>query len=302
MSFSKLNPNHKLFKFLSESPPRWWRNLLKDKDVWADVRKDNYIDVYYKGGRIINLKYTSTLKAILDSEYLPTKKDSSVNYIFTDNKNRFGDISLPHSVDVVDLDNFSTPALKRIKSRISVHNPSGSEKELQGQFVTDSKSSFIDTELAYTKTEDTEKGGRIDLIWANQSEKKICFVELKSINNAELYNRGSKGIRDQLVKYSKFIKKHHVKILEYYKTLIEIKRRIGALPQGFDPKNIDDYTLEEKPVLLVGVTGKAQQNWIDTNSEYIDSLVSEVAGAAIYTGGSTFSIPRKTDRNKHIFG
>ena len=34
-----LNVNHPLFKNLEDNPPQWWTNLIKDKDIYVDIRK-----------------------------------------------------------------------------------------------------------------------------------------------------------------------------------------------------------------------------------------------------------------------
>ena len=45
MSLQKLNPNNQLFKQLASTPPKWWENLKKDKEIYIDVRKGNNLDV-----------------------------------------------------------------------------------------------------------------------------------------------------------------------------------------------------------------------------------------------------------------
>ena len=55
MPFSKLREDHELFNQLTENPPVWWRNLTADEDVWVDIRKDNYINVYYLSGSRVQI-------------------------------------------------------------------------------------------------------------------------------------------------------------------------------------------------------------------------------------------------------
>ncbi len=55
----KLDVGNKLFLELKSNPPTWWENLLRDEDLYIEIRKDNYIDVYFNGGGIIRkLKFT----------------------------------------------------------------------------------------------------------------------------------------------------------------------------------------------------------------------------------------------------
>lgn len=54
----KLNPKNALFENLATNPPVWWETLVNDEDIYIEIRKDNYIDVYYNGGNIIKeLRY-----------------------------------------------------------------------------------------------------------------------------------------------------------------------------------------------------------------------------------------------------
>lgn len=46
----KLDPDNQLFNELESNPPDWWKTLVNDKDAYIDIRKDNYIDVYFNGG------------------------------------------------------------------------------------------------------------------------------------------------------------------------------------------------------------------------------------------------------------
>ena len=43
---NKLNPQNQLFLKLEKNKPKWWNNLISNKDIYIDIRKDNYIDIY----------------------------------------------------------------------------------------------------------------------------------------------------------------------------------------------------------------------------------------------------------------
>jgi len=42
-SFSALNPKAKIFEEINNRQPNWWNLLCKDKELYIDFRKDNYI-------------------------------------------------------------------------------------------------------------------------------------------------------------------------------------------------------------------------------------------------------------------
>ena len=39
---NKLNPQNELFLELENTPPVWWENILSEKDVYVEIRKNNY--------------------------------------------------------------------------------------------------------------------------------------------------------------------------------------------------------------------------------------------------------------------
>jgi len=80
--FSSLDPKHKLFRNLAERKPIWWQNLVDNPDIYIDVRKDNYIDVYYNGGRVLELRFADKFKGKIHFEYIPLK--SQKDYVPVD--------------------------------------------------------------------------------------------------------------------------------------------------------------------------------------------------------------------------
>ncbi len=52
----KLKTDHALFQKLKDNPPPWWKNLISDPELYIDIRKDNYLNVYHNGGSIMKLE------------------------------------------------------------------------------------------------------------------------------------------------------------------------------------------------------------------------------------------------------
>lgn len=55
-TFASLQEEHHLWKALEEKP-LWWRNILNDPELYVEVRKDNYINVYYYGGCVALIQW-----------------------------------------------------------------------------------------------------------------------------------------------------------------------------------------------------------------------------------------------------
>ena len=74
---TKLNMNHGLFRKLLNESPKWWNNLKADPEIYIDVRKDNYLNVYHNGGSIMRLKGAKEFKAEIHIEYIPLTRESN---------------------------------------------------------------------------------------------------------------------------------------------------------------------------------------------------------------------------------
>lgn len=70
-----MDENAKLFTFLSKSP-EWWKLLINDSDLYCNIRKNNRINVYYRGASIMNLYFKKgEVKAEIHNYYLGYEKD-----------------------------------------------------------------------------------------------------------------------------------------------------------------------------------------------------------------------------------
>lgn len=293
MTLWKLDPKATLFERLENNPPLWWRNLLADPQIWADVRKNNRINLYFRSGSIVDLSFGCDFNAKIHFEYVPLRESSThIKYVFNGNS-----IDLDRSsLEIPPLGSFDDDVIKRLKKRIGKFNPSGSEKAIQSEFVLKNPG-FIDTEFAHGKA-------RIDLVWLDVPTKRIVFVELKTIGDDRLYFGGdtrsnNEGIAAQLQKYHDFISEHETELADYYRRLFAIKQKLDLL-RGLDLQSIDDFSIEARPLLLVG---DCTQLWIDRNGPEIDAHIRPCALGAFYHGRTTrdFRIPGKTAGNKHMF-
>jgi len=289
--------DHPLFHELATQNPLWWQNLKNDKEIYCDIRKDNYLNFYCNGGSIMRLHWDDGFKAEIHCEYIPLKADRTyLPYEFDGNEARLT------SPGIIDIKNFAKTPLARIKKRIKKFFPYNSEKGLQGHYVTQSLKAkkhngyFIDTEFEY-------KGKRMDMVWVDVKKKKIAFVELKKITNAGLFTESgpnSAAVDDQLKKYATFIKNNQSDLLAYYDLVFRIKRKLGLLVGFSRRKSLQKFELLEKPILLVG---DCNQRWINDHAPQINAKVSKYVFGCVYQGPGTFSfqIPFETADNSYRF-
>lgn len=243
-TFEALNANHELFTLLNKknNVPKWWSNILADKELYVEVRKDNYLNVYYYGGCIIKITYnrvTKTLDATTHQKYMGD--DDSIG---TDKKgnNLFeyrvctSELEEPNYLDKLKknikekyLKDNAYTAIKLEKNKLTV----ASEKKVQGELILKNKQLFIDSEFAYAiplnllNPESKDKLIRIDLVSVENGI--LTFIELKLISDPRLrgVNTEGTGILHQMENYRKYIKYYQYELMNYYKTIAEIKHKIG---------------------------------------------------------------------------
>lgn len=293
-SFESLKENNSLFEKLSSDPPQWWKSLVQDDEINIEVRKENYIDVYYHGGAIIKeLSYSNRFSGKIHFEYIPLESENVyVPYDFTD-----GVVIDKTKLNFISLESFSKEALKKLKKRISQFYDNSSEKAIQAGFIKNDPS-YIDSEFQYSYKNITGEQIRIDLTRIDPEHKKIVFIEVKRMGDPRLYNN---EIRQQLQSYKNFINDNEKQLLSYYKRLFMIKKKLSILPKGLlDIESLDGYSIAEKPLLLFG---DCEQEWINEHSEHLNGKIRDIAFGCYYFGKPKYSaaIIKKTNNNRHIF-
>jgi hypothetical protein len=271
----------------------WWDNLRNNQNISIQIRKDNTLDVYYQGGAIISdLKYNpgkAVFSGRIHSKYIPLANDANYNMLVLG----VSGVEFSEKIELLSFSQFEEKTLKAITDRIGIHFDSESEKQIQYKFAT-SHSSVIDTEFQWGNDL------RVDLVHIDTSNKKLVFIEVKTIEDGRLFfdKNNPKGIYNQLKMYHDFIVVNSNALLDYYKKVLQIKIDLGI----FKDKTISlaDYSIEPKPLLLFG---DCEQEWIDNFSKDIDAKIKDVACGAYYFGGTKYSfdlIP-KSLRNRHVF-
>ena len=235
-SFKILDSHSDIFERIKEESPAWWKLFCEDDELYIDIRKENYISIYYYGGSLAKIEYKNSFTASIHEKYMGIDgKDYADLDLRTLNKNKIKKIKERIKINYLDKGNPEKPA----------------EKKIQGEMIL-RNSNYIDSEFQYNQ--DVEIGKlRIDLI--ELSNGKLSFVELKGITDSRLRNdekRNSKipEIIEQIEKYQSFINKYELEIIDYYKRLIQLKNDLGL------SKHSIDFTLNKTPKLLIVDTYK----------------------------------------------
>lgn len=246
-TFASLQENHCLWSEL-EKKPQWWTNILHDPELYVEIRKDNYVNVYYYGGCIALIRWgNGRIIAETNRKYIAESNPSQP----ADRRTDYADCleQLQSREGLEDIKRRITqiyhklPIQKEMNYRKKVHI--SSEKMVQGKLIVHNKKRFIDSELAYRTT--GRETMRIDLI--ELRKRTLVFVELKLITDNRLRHLNDKPeIVEQMQKYHNFINhgQRQEELQSYYNKLLRIKRRIGA--------RTEETTIKEvaaKPELLI---------------------------------------------------
>lgn len=245
-TFTSLNPQANLFKELKKQQPLWWILFCEDKELYIDIRKDNYINVYYFGGSVAKIVYKNGFVAETHQKYLGDDNPRGKTKRGTD---KFGYVS-------IDLTQLSKTQIANIKDRIwhdylkNGNNENPAEKWIQGKMIKES-SNYIDSEFQFNQGDKIDKL-RVDLI--ELFDGVLTLVELKGIADSRLRNDKTRNLKqpeiiEQMEKYRLFINRYESELKDYYRRLIGIKRDLG-LTSIIDV----NFTLNKNPRLIIADT------------------------------------------------
>ena len=216
-NYFDLNINAPLFTELSKLP-EWWKRILNDKTLYVNIRKGNRINVYYHGASVMELSINrdKSIQGKIHSKYILFQETQ------TDENGYRKDIS-PETI----VENLSS-IKNAIIANQATSNPEGlSEKAIQGIMYVEGK--YIDTEFEYVHP--NRLITRIDLTTIND-DGMIEFVELKRISDPRLLKKDmslkNEEIRKQIDDYNFFIEGHKDEIIQYYKQLQQILKKVGV--------------------------------------------------------------------------
>lgn len=230
VTFETLNPNAPLFSELKSGKYAWWENIKQNNDLYIEIRKDNYINVYFEGGNVAKLHYCSKHKKIQAFTHRKYLYGNGTGYV---------ECSLDNDLETI-INNI--PNMYSGKKGYEKENLS--EKYIQSQYIINYRSKYIDSEFAY---KDDSFDIRVDLIECING--KLRFVELKTIDDGRMLKKTDDNpeVVEQVEAYKNFISNNKPeKIVEYYQKVWEIKKDLGLKIPEERPSS-----LAEKPLLLI---------------------------------------------------
>ena len=242
-SYFNIDTNASIFNEL-EHTHGWWDTLKNDPDLYINVRKDNRINVYYRGASIMNLSHSrNAFKALIHNYYLGVDKGTSAIY---------GDIELSPEDIVSKLSLIKERVLlnTKYKGKIETNGnyaESSSEKFIQSEIYK--QGNYIDTEFALELEDENKTDIRIDLVKIND-KGQIQFVELKRVSDDRLTPKDGEDaeIITQMQSYTRFLKEAqelsdkegYDVITKYYTDILCIMTKIGILPQHLPTTKITE--------------------------------------------------------------
>ena len=258
---ASLNKEAEIYRELKKQPD-WWQRLLSIKGVYVEIRKDKTVDVYYEGGRMAELKIKDEkITATCHPKYLGKDVPTGSN---------------PKYVDCLEvLKNNPYFIAKNIKICYSQKEGRNgediSEKKIQGDMICRQNPLFLDSEFAHRYEIGKRQTIRFDLVMIKNNQ--LIFIELKRIKDNRMLNKedDEPEILKQMDKYQKFIKVNKDKLLDYYKTLYEIK---SSLKLPVPECEIEKLSVCEVPHLIILDTykslGKRRKDRIARMKERLD--------------------------------
>ena len=202
-----------------EDPNGWWRKLIDDKELFLGIR-ENYINVYFNGGSILELEHRGRAGLVgrTHFKYLVnlTRDSDNKDYINFANGN-FDKVTISDSYTSI------ITHLSEIKEAAKRHQ--GAEKTGVHQ-ISIKNDNVIDVEIQFPGT-----GSRIDFA-ALQSTKEgveIIFFEAKTYSNNELRSRsGEPAVVEQIKRYETMLMERREDIESSYQRVARNIREING--------------------------------------------------------------------------
>ena len=250
-----LSVNHVLYKILkSSNAPVWWKKVKRDKELYIEIRKKNIIDVYYRGGRMAELKWNlGKIEVKAHPKYLNLTDVDDARY-YTKKIDENGKLKIMPKYQ--NCEEWLTFNIKGMKANIRTHysgdmnGEATSEKFIQGNLIINGRDRYLDSEFAHRLYDGGRKSVRIDLV--KIEGEHFVFEELKRIKDGRLLKKETlPEILTQIDNYRDFLKENKDELTVYYRTLYKIKKKLGLPVPLVD--DIDKVTVDVEPQLSIAL-------------------------------------------------
>ena len=263
-----LSVNHVLYKILkSSNAPIWWKKVKKDKELYIEIRKKNIIDIYYRGGRMAELKWNQgKIEVKAHPKYLNLTDVDDARY-YTKKIDENGKLKITPKYQ--NCEEWLISNIKGMKANIRTHysgdkkGETTSEKFIQGDLIINGRDRYLDSEFAHRLYDGGRKSVRIDLVKIEGDH--FVFEELKRIKDERLLKKSE--ILTQIDNYRAFLSENKDELTVYYRTLYKIKKKLGLPVPLVD--DIDKVTVDVEPQLSIALN-------YDKNTKARDERVKKI--------------------------
>ena len=249
-SYFNLDEESMLFEELSKNP-LWWKDLKEVENLYFNIRKNNRINVYYRGASIMSLSWKDgKIVAEIHNYYLGYEKklceDLNIKYGNKTLKPEEIVCRIPTIKKRVEANKKNVTCLEG--EEINGKNYS-SEKYHQSEMYLNNNQ-YVDTEFAVSLDDGTAI--RIDLVKINENGG-IQFEELKLIDDKRLdpakYKNNEVEIQRQMDSYEQFLKEaaklkgteNEPILVEYYNKVLRIMDKIGIRQVDKQITGVSDF-------------------------------------------------------------
>ena len=249
-SYFNLDEGSKLFEELTKNP-LWWKELKEVDNLYFNIRKNNRINVYYRGASIMSLSWKDgKVVAEIHNFYLGYEKSicEKLNIKYGNETLKPEEIvcRIPTIMKRVEANKKNVACLEG--EEINGKNYS-SEKFTQSEIYLENNQ-YIDTEFAVSLDDGTAI--RIDLVKVNEN-RKIQFEELKLIDDDRLdpakYKNKEVEIIRQMNCYEQFLKEanklkgtnNEPILIEYYNKVLSVMNKIGVRQDDKRITGVSDF-------------------------------------------------------------
>ena len=189
----------------------WWQTLIDDQSLFLGIR-DEYVDLYLNGGRLLKLRFVrNAFVGETHFKYLLnlTRTDSKSEYVKFKN-GMFEPINLNVPYQYISAD------LSGIKSAVLPYQ--GEEKQGVHKIMVHNKN-VIDMEIQFP-----EENRRVDFAALQKVNGiiKLVFFEAKSYLNSQIRHPSARPeVLKQIEEYERIIRDHRDEIKQSYEQVID---------------------------------------------------------------------------------
>lgn len=189
----------------------WWKKLIDDSSLFLGIR-DEYVDVYFKGGRVLSLEYVNgELLGSTHFKYLVnlSRADTTNEYVKFKNGS-FDWVGLKYPYRNI------AENLAGIKKSMEPYQ--GEEKKGVHRIIMHN-TNVVDTEIQFPG-----ENRRVDFAALQKADNRIrlIFFEAKSYSNSEIRHPVKRPkVLDQIQAYERIIMKRRNEIADSYRQVAE---------------------------------------------------------------------------------